>query len=122
MKPHLKLELRSEYKKISAQALIDTGFDDYLAITLPVAQKLRPKIIGETKIQVAGGQKGLCKVVALKVKLFDKPDLIEIDLQALVLPNEKEVIVGSALLQAIGEELGANLVFDYAKKSVGFVK
>ncbi len=121
-RPQLKLELRSEYKKLNLQALVDTGFDDFLAINLDLAQKLRPQIIGQTKIQVAGGQRGYCKVVALNAKLFDKPNLIDVNLQALVLPAEKEIILGSALLEAIGLELNAAWVWDYAKQRISLVQ
>jgi clan AA aspartic protease len=52
-------------EKIPLQALIDTGFDDYLTIPKRVADKLKLEILGQDEVILANGEQytvDVCRV------------------------------------------------------------
>ena len=118
---YLNLELESNGRKTAVKAIIDTGFSDYLAVNQKICKILNIKTTGKTRIRLGNNMVAEAKICDLKIRLLDNPDLIEVNLEALILPDEEDILIGAALLEALAKEVEVNILLDYKNRNFELV-
>ncbi|MBC7406329.1 MAG: aspartyl protease family protein [Candidatus Parcubacteria bacterium] len=86
-------------KRAQINALVDTGFDDYISIPARLAQDLGLEIIGQTEVELANGSQYMVSVAVGQVSLVAYPE-ITLDVNIL-LGDDEEALVGTRLLAGI---------------------
>lgn len=101
--PSLELLVSSngekESQKIVLQALVDTGFDDYLCIPKQVIEKLNLPLLGQDEVILANGEQytvDICRGFAYMPEL---PHLkLEIDI---IIGDDEEALIGTRFLNTL---------------------
>lgn len=88
-----------QLKRVQINALVDTGFDDYISIPARLAQDLGLEIIGQTEVELANGSQYMVSVAVGQVSLVAYPE-ITLDVNIL-LGDDEEALVGTRLLAGI---------------------
>jgi clan AA aspartic protease len=116
--PKLKLECQSDYKTREEEFLIDTGFDGNLVISESLAEQLKLKPIGRTKVVIASGKMVETVICEVTINFYERLEFI---VRGVVIPQE-DCIIGGKLLQKIAKETLTHLNFNYLQDRVEFNK
>lgn len=77
---------------ISADAIVDTGFNGYLTLPLDVLNKQNAPKVGRTRVVLADGSESVCDLYELEIIWDGHSQLVEVD------AAESVPLVGMALL------------------------
>lgn len=104
LNPTLTLQVQGggEAKELTAvqiEALVDTGFDDYLSFSYKLAEELGLTVIGQTNVELADGSQYDVQIAKAIIFLpqFQNTQ-IEINV---ILGDDEEPLIGTRLLKAL---------------------
>ena len=111
MHPKLELEVGGFKKKVTIEALIDTGFSGYLCLPLETAKDLGLELTGEEKYELANGQ---------WITQFNFRGYVVF----LGKRMDVEIVVGTSEMPQVGVMLLADcrLTIDFAANKVGLTR
>lgn len=84
---------------IQIEALVDTGFDDYLSFSYKLAQELGLSVIGQTNVELADGSQYDVQI-AKAVVLLPQFQNTQIEINV-ILGDDEEPLLGTRLLKAL---------------------
>jgi clan AA aspartic protease len=93
-KPKLEMTIIGLDGKIKVPALIDTGFDGALMLSLPVALQIGLRLSNMVRVELADGS--IKKEFVFEAKVILDSETIPIDV---LLTSSEENLIGTALLQ-----------------------
>jgi clan AA aspartic protease len=113
------LEPNEKLEKLKIKSLIDTGFDEYLAIPDFVAKSLN--LVEKSLIQVNLGE-GSCNnlpvaEILMKVSGFEQEILVDV-----IITQDEEAIIGTKILELICRENQVKFCLDFINSKIGFEK
>ena len=105
--PKIRLFVKSDEEEVEVEALIDTGFNGQIMLSLPVAMQLKLKLLSSVTITLADGSVKNKLLFEGKAKLDKVYSPVEI-----ILTEEGDDKIGVGLLK------NSKLIMDFTKKKI----
>jgi clan AA aspartic protease len=102
-----------KYSKVEIECLIDTGFDDCLAIPYTLAKELDLEVVGEASVILADGSQVASDVVFAHIIIQNDHNLA-CSVPVQLIDEESEPLVGIRLLSSICDKFS----FDFLNKKI----
>ena len=111
---------KNSNQTLKDKALVDTGFDGFLCISIDLAMAMKLKVIKQQETFFGNGESEINKVVLIKIQEIASRK-VDYTVEA-ILTRDQETVVGCRLLQVLAEDFGVEMVINFLIPQLRFDK